>query len=123
MPDVTDRLRARMQTTDNQPTQQSTQQKGDVTPSAPPLPAGQWSFSQPLLQALPDTFNNPFSVHIKPREPPVFTGDKGQDVVSWLRIVEDYLEFVTCSERQAIAYVILLLSGNARIWWDSEFLS
>ena len=53
----------------------------------------------------------------------VFTGEKGQDVVSWLRTVEDYLEFVTCSERQAIAYVILLLSGNARIWWDSEFLS
>ena len=72
---------------------------------------------------MPETSQNPFSVHIKPREPPVFTGEKGQDVVSWLRTVEDYLEFVTCSERQAIAYVILLLSGNARIWWDSEFLS
>ena len=72
---------------------------------------------------MPNTSQNLFSVHIRPREPPVFTGDKGQDVVSWLRIVEDYLEFVTCSERQAIAYVILLLLGNARIWWDSEFLS
>ena len=122
MLDVTDRLRARIQTAENELTQQSTQQKGDVTPSAPPLPARQWSFSQPLSQALPNTSNNSFSVHIKPREPPVFTGEKGQDVVSWLRTVEDYLEFVTYSESQAIAYVILLLSGNARIWWDSKFL-
>ena len=98
-------------------------QKGDTTPSAPPLPAGQWSFSQPLPQAMSDPSHSPFFVHIKPREPPVFTGDKGQDVVSWLRTVEDYLEFVSCSEHQAIAYVILLLSGNAQVWWDSEFLS
>ena len=98
MPDVTDRLHARIQTAENYLTQQSTHQKGDVTPNAPPLPAAQWSFSQPLLQALPDTSNDPFSIHIKPREPPVFIGDKGQDVVSWLRTVEDYLECVTCSE-------------------------
>ena len=104
MPDVTDRLRARMQTTENQPTQQSTQQKGDASPSAPPLAAEPRSFSQPLSQALPNTSNNPFSVHIKPREHPVFTGDKGQDVVSWLRTVEDYLEFVTCSERQVLCW-------------------
>ena len=123
MPDLTDRLCARLQTAEDQLTQQSTQPTGDASPSAPPLAAEPWSFSQPLSQARPDTSQKPFSVHIKPREPPVFTGEKGQDVVSWLRTVEDYLEFVTCSERQAIAYVILLLSGNARIWWDSEFLS
>ena len=123
MPDLTDRLRARLQMIEEQLNQQSTQQKGDATPSAPPLAAEPWTFAQPLSPAVPDTSNNPFSVHIKPREPPVFTGDKGQDVVSWLRTVEDYLEFVTCSERQAIAYIILLLAGNARIWWDSEFLS
>ena len=72
---------------------------------------------------MPDHQASPFSVHIKPREPPVFTGERGQDVVTWLRTVDDYLEFVTCSERQAIAYIILLLAGNARVWWDSEFIS
>jgi hypothetical protein len=53
----------------------------------------------------------------------MFSGEKGQDVVSWLRTVEDYLEFVSCTERQAVAYMICLLSGHARIWWDAEFLS
>ena len=72
---------------------------------------------------MPDHQASPFSVHIKPREPPVFSGERGQDVVTWLRTVEDYLEFVTCSERQAIAYIILLLAGNARVWWDSEYVS
>ena len=37
--------------------------------------------------------------------------------------MEDYLEFVTCSERQAIAYIVLLLAGNARVWWDAEYVS
>ena len=69
MPDLADRLRARLQTAEDQLTQQSTQQKGDASPSAPPLAAEPWSFSQPLLQARPDTSQNPFSVHIKPREP------------------------------------------------------
>ena len=59
-----------------------------------------------------DPSHSPFFVHIKPREPPVFIGDKGQDVVSWLKTIEDYLE-LSYSEHQAIAYVILLLSGNA----------
>ena len=67
MPDVSDRLRARLQTAKDQLTQQSTQQKGDPSPSAPPLAAEPWSFSQPLSQAMPDMSQNPFSVHIKPR--------------------------------------------------------
>ena len=37
--------------------------------------------------------------------------------------MEDYLEFVTCTKRQAIAYIILLLAGNARVWWDVEYVS
>ena len=122
-PELTDRLRAHLQTAEDQLTQQSTQQKGDASPSASPLAAEPWSFSQPLLQAMPDTLQNPFFIYIKHREPLVFIGDKGQNVVLWLTTVKDYLEFMTCSECQAIAYVILLLSGNARIWWDSEFLS
>ena len=72
---------------------------------------------------MPDHQASPFSVHIKPREPPVFSGEQGQDVVTWVRTVKDYLEFVTCSEQQTIAYIILLLAGNARVWWDAEYVS
>jgi hypothetical protein len=88
-----------------------------------PTMQNQWTFAQPQAQALPDHTASPFSVHIRPREPPVFTGERGQDFVSWLRTVEDYLECVTYSERQAIAYVILLLAGEARVWWDTQCIS
>ena len=64
-----------------------------------------------------------FNVSIKPREPPAFTGDKGQDVVAWLHQVDDYLEFVQPDEQQAVAYIILLLHGNARVWWEAEFIA
>jgi hypothetical protein len=83
----------------------------------------QWTFTQPQTQTLPEHTTSPFSLNIKPREPPVFTGERGQDFVSWLRTVEDYLEVMTCSEQQAIVYVISLLAGNARIWWDAECIS
>ena len=44
MPDLADRLRARLQTAEDQLTQQSTQPTGDASPSAPPLAAEPWSF-------------------------------------------------------------------------------
>ena len=53
----------------------------------------------------------------------MFTSEQGQDVLTWLKTVKDYLEFVICSERQAIAYIILLLAGNARVRWESEYVS
>ena len=37
--------------------------------------------------------------------------------------MEDYLGSIMCSEQQAIVYVILLLAGNAHIWWDAECIS
>lgn len=93
-------------------------------PSAPPLPAeSQWKFSQSLAPQPQAGDHSPFQVHIKPREPPLFTGDRGQDVITWLRTVDDYLSLVNTSERQAVAYIILLLTGNARCWWDAEFQS
>ena len=125
--DVTARLTARIQRAQEQLSARPSRPPAasGATPSAPPMPAtSAWSFLQPLGQALPGQHQaSPFSVHIKPREPPVFTGERGQDVVTWLRTVEDYLEFVTCSERQAIAYIVLLLAGNARVWWDAEYVS
>ena len=45
MPDLADRLRARLQTAEDQLTQQSTHQKGDASPSARPLAAESWSCS------------------------------------------------------------------------------
>ena len=97
------------------------------TPSAPPWPPSsdpRWAFSSPLPSWTPTV--NPqsqFSVHIKPREPPTFSGERGQDVVSWLRTVEDYFRLVNCTEEQRVAYLILALSGNARVWWDAELQS
>ena len=81
-------------------------QKGDTTPNASPLPTGQWSFSQPLPQAMSDPSHR--------HKPLMFTGDKGQDMVSWRKTIEDYLGFVSCSEHQPIACIILLLLENAQ---------
>ena len=64
-----------------------------------------------------------FNVSIKPCEPPRFTGERGQDVVAWLRQVDDYLEFVQPDERQAVAYITLLLKDNARLWWEAELVA
>ena len=64
-----------------------------------------------------------FNVSIKPHEPPAFTGAKGQDITEWLRQVDDYFALVQHHDDQAVAYVILLLQGNARCWWDSECLA
>ena len=86
----------------------------------PLITQGQWKFTQPQTQALPAHAASLFPARSQPWEPPVFTGRRGQDFVSWLRTVEDYLLCVTCSEEQAIASVILLLADEARVWWDSE---
>ena len=83
-----------------------------------------WQFSQPMMPMAPPAHQSSlFNVSIKPREPPPFSGDKGQDVVAWLHQVDDYLEFVQPDERQAVAYIILLLHGNARIWWEAEYVA
>ena len=51
-----------------------------------------------MQPALLDHQASAFSVYIKLREPPVFIGERGQNMVIWLRIIQDYLKFVTCSE-------------------------
>ena len=74
----------------------------------------QWTYTQPHIQTLPVHTASPYMGHLNPRKPPVFTGERGQDFVSWLRTVEDYLDAVPlCSEQQAIVFVILLLGGTA----------
>ena len=102
-------------------------------PSGPPAgqpgvqysqqPQRSWQFSQPMMPMATPAHPSLFNVSIKPREPPPFSGDKGQDVVAWLHQVDDYLEFVQPDERQAVAYIILLLHGNARIWWEAEYVA
>ena len=88
-----------------------------VEPTAPP--AQSWVFSQPLEK----THESLFNVSIKPPEPPAFTGDRDQDIVSWLTMVKDYLALVQPSEQQAVSYVILRLQKNARCWWEAELAS
>ena len=88
-------------------------QYSDRMPQNPPITHRQWTFTQPQTPALPAHAASLFPTRLQPREPPVFTGRRGQDFVSWLRTVEDYLLCVTCSEEQALAYVILLLADEA----------
>jgi hypothetical protein len=75
------------------------------------------------VPAAPAPQSSLFNVSIKPREPPPFSGERGQDVITWLHQVDDYLEFVQPGERQAVAYIILLLHGNARTWWEAEYVA
>ena len=47
-----------------------------------------------------------FRFTVKPREPPTFSGDGGQDVIVWLGIVNDFLELTRLPKQQAVAYII-----------------
>ena len=60
----------------------------------------QWTYTQPQIQTLPAHTASSYMGHLSPRKPPVFTGERGQDFVSWLRTIEDYLDAVApCSEQ------------------------
>ena len=111
--------------------------QGSAGPSSVPysqpqgIPAGlsglqgsqSWQFSQPMWPMAPPAQSSLFNVSIKPCKPPRFIGERGQDVVAWLHQVDDYLEFVQPDERQAVAYVTLLLKHNARLWWEAELVA
>ena len=60
---------------------------------------------------------------IKPQDPLTFSGDKGQDVITWLGMIDDFLELTQPTEAQAVVYTIMALIGNARAWWQSEYQS
>ena len=60
-----------------------------------------------------------FQVELEPRQPPVFSG-KGQDVETWLHLVDDYFALVKPSEDEKVAFIIHLLRGSARDWWIAE---
>ena len=54
-----------------------------------------------------------FHMQIKPREPPRYDGNKKTDVVEWAAQVQKYLRFVRHNNREAVAYIALLLNGYA----------
>ena len=95
-------------------------QTGTSSQQSSPVSRSQWTYTQPHIQTLPEHTALPFAVRLRPREPPSFTGRRGQDFLSWLRTVEDYLDCIVCSEQQAIVYIIMLLADDARVWWDAE---
>ena len=59
-------------------------------------------------------------IQMKPKEPPMFTGRKDQDVDIWLHQVEDYFALTKPSDDDGVAYLVLMLSGFARDWWEAE---
>ena len=92
-------------------------------PSAPLMPEA-WRFGTLVGESKKeDNGPSPFQVHIKPREPPLFTGKKGQDVVTWLSTIDDYFALVDYTESQKVAYLILPLDKNARCLWNVEFVA
>ena len=62
-------------------------------------------------------------IQMKPKEPPMFTGKKDQDVDIWLHQVEDYFALTKPSDEDGVAYLVLMLQGFARDWWEAEVKS
>ena len=50
----------------------------------------------------------------------MFTGHKDQDVDIWLHQVEDYFALTKPSDDDGVAYLVLMLSGFVRDWWEAE---
>ena len=70
-----------------------------------------------------DRTGGTLSIQMRPREPPVFMGKKDQDVEVWLHQVDDYFALTQPQDDAGVAYMILLLHGFARDWWEAEFKS
>ena len=99
--DTADNLTARIQKLEQQFSGQNVgvvkaETTGRPEPSAPILPP-EWSFARPVNNAPPP--HQAMHFQIRPREPPMFSGDKGQDVMVWMRQVDDYLELVSYTEK------------------------
>ena len=59
-------------------------------------------------------------IQMRPKEPPVFTGKKDQDVDIWLHQVDDYFALTKPTDADGVAYLVLMLQGFARDWWEAE---
>ena len=57
---------------------------------------------------------------MRPKEPSVFTGKKDQDVDIWLHQVDDYFALTKPTDADGVAYLVLMLQGFARDWWEAE---
>lgn len=64
----------------------------------------------------PAAFGN---VQWRPKEPPIFAGRLSDDVVQWFRIVKDYLHFMGGTAEMHVSYIVTLLTGAARDYWDN----
>ena len=63
--------------------------------------------------------------HLKPlktKEPEVFHGKQGEDVIAWSLGMDDYMATAASQhpEAEKLAYAAGALRGNARIWWHSQ---
>ena len=59
-------------------------------------------------------------IQMRPKEPPMFTGKKDQDVDIWLHQVDDYFALTKPTDADGVAYLVLMLQGFARDWWEAE---
>ena len=59
-------------------------------------------------------------IQMRPKEPPAFSGKKDQDVEIWLHQVDDYFALTKPTDADGVAYLVLMLQGFARDWWEAE---
>ena len=62
-------------------------------------------------------------IQMRPKEPPAFSGKKDQDVDIWLHQVDDYFALTKPTDADGVAYLVLMLQGFARDWWEAEVKS
>ena len=117
------RIHVQQQSASQSPTQpimpQTVERTQPEASSSSQAPTGRHC-ANPLPAPHSDTGSH-FHFAVKPREPPTFSGDRGQDVTRWLDKVNDFLALTKLPEEQAVIYTIMLLKGNAEAWWRSEF--
>ena len=82
-----------------------------------------WQFPRAMWPLPQPTRTSVLNIEIAPPQPPRFAGKRGEDVVAWLRRVDNYLALVRLDEERAVAYVTLLLKDNARLWWEAEYVA
>ena len=61
-----------------------------------------------------------FNVHIKPRDPPTFSGRTQDDPEVWVGQVSNFFRLVGGPPQKQVAYASTLLQGTAQTWWQRK---
>ena len=114
------------------PNRTNTRRQAAVAPPQQPAPAIQ---HQPAVEPIENPILNvahqqaiaaaPLPVHliqplrVKEKDPPIFQGENGEDVVEWLASYEQIVEYNMWTDDQALRNLGMALGGVARRWFVS----